>query len=61
MLKEIIPEIKDFAVLISNEEIQSQLFYHIDFFCDSIKTIYEVILIKNDAYGFQSGIFMKQQ
>lgn len=52
---------RDFEMLVGGRGPESQVFYDIDFFCDSIKSIYEVLSINNNAYGFQTGILLKRK
>ena len=40
---------------------ESQVFYDIDYFCNSIRNIFEVISITPEAYGYQTGVLLKKK
>ncbi|MDQ3021255.1 MAG: class I SAM-dependent methyltransferase [Bacteroidota bacterium] len=51
----------DFGMIVGNRGPGSQVFYDIDFFCESVKTFYEILAVKKEAYGFQTGILLKKK
>lgn len=51
----------DFSVFVGGRGPASQVFYDIDFFCGSLKTIFEVLSVNQEAYGFQTGILLKRK
>jgi len=37
----------------------SQIFYDIDYFCKTVESVYDVLSITQEAYGYQTGILLK--
>jgi len=50
-----------FFKIVGMRGTRSQVFYDIDYFCNSIKNIYEVVSVNEEAYGFQTGILLKKK
>lgn len=51
----------DYGVIVVGRGPASQVFYDKDIFCQSVKTIYEVLSVNNSAYGFQTGYLLKRK
>ncbi len=51
----------NFDKIVGMRGTRSQVFYDIDYFCDSVKNIFEIISVNKEAYGFQTGILMKKK
>lgn len=49
----------DFNMAVGGRGYEAQVFYDVDYFCDSIKTIFETVSVTQEAYGFQTGILLK--
>jgi len=52
---------EDFGMIAGGRGPATQVFYDLYFFCESVKSIYEVISINKEAYGFQTGILLKRK
>lgn len=53
--------IDKFAIFVGMRGPDSQVIYDLDYFCDSLKNIFEVISIHPEAYGYQTGILLKRK
>lgn len=51
----------DFNVFVGGRGPISQVFYDIDFFCDSLKTIFRLLSVTQEAYGFQTGVLLTRK
>lgn len=51
----------DFGLLVGGRGPASQVFYDIDFFCDSVRSFYDIVSINKEAYGFQTGVLLKRR
>jgi len=40
---------------------EAQVFYDIDYFCESIKEIFETLSVNKELYGFQTGVLLKRK
>lgn len=49
----------DFNMAAGGRGYESQVFYDIDYFCNSVKTIYKTLSVTKAAYGFQTGVLLK--
>jgi len=52
---------KDFNVFVGGRGPVSQVFYDIDYFKSSLKTLYEIHSVTQEAYGFQTGILLSRK
>ncbi len=50
-----------FGLFVGGRGPASQVFYDVDFFCDSVRSFYEVLSVNPEAYGFQTGILLKRK
>ncbi|MEP7146558.1 MAG: class I SAM-dependent methyltransferase [bacterium] len=50
-----------FDKIVGMRGTRSQVFYDIDYFCDSVKNFFDIISVNREAYGFQTGILMKRK
>lgn len=53
--------IDDFGMFVTLRGPDSQVFYDIDYFCESVKHIFEVVSITPEAYGYQTGVLLKRK
>jgi ubiquinone/menaquinone biosynthesis C-methylase UbiE len=51
----------NFAMFTIWRSADSQVFYDLDYIVEKLKQIYEVLSIKKEAYGFQTGILVKKR
>ena len=52
---------EEFGLLVGKRGPASQVFYDIDFFCDSVRSFYNIISVNKEAYGFQTGVLLKRK
>ncbi|MEO8210043.1 MAG: class I SAM-dependent methyltransferase [bacterium] len=50
----------DFNVFVGLRGPSSQVFYDIEYFCNSVKNIYEVLSVTQEVYGYQTGVLLKK-
>jgi ubiquinone/menaquinone biosynthesis C-methylase UbiE len=50
-----------FEKLVCMRGTRSQVFYNIDYFCNSVSSYFEVISVNQEAYGFQTGVLLKKR
>jgi len=59
---EVYSENKDgFEVFVGGRGTVSQVFYNTEYFIDSLETLYEVLSVTQEAYGFQTGILLTKK
>ena len=49
------------GMIVVGRSTDSQVFYNLDFFKKNINSIFEVILITHEAYGYQTGILLEKK
>jgi ubiquinone/menaquinone biosynthesis C-methylase UbiE len=50
----------DFGMFTIDRHIASQVFYDVDYFCQMLKPVFEVISVVPEAYGFQTGVLLRR-
>lgn len=50
----------EFDKMVGLRGTRSQVFYDVDYFCESVKNIFEVLSVKPETYGFQTSITLKR-
>ncbi|HMR41879.1 MAG TPA: class I SAM-dependent methyltransferase [Ignavibacteria bacterium] len=53
--------IKKFGMFVAGRGPESQVFYDIDFFRDSVSSCFEVLSVNQEAYGFQTGVLLRRK
>lgn len=53
--------INDFGMFVAGRGPESQVFYDIEFFCESVSSGFEVLSINQEAYGFQTGVLLRKK
>ncbi|MEO6693949.1 MAG: class I SAM-dependent methyltransferase [Ignavibacteria bacterium] len=48
----------DFAIISGGRGVASQVFYDIDYFCESVSNILKTVSVHKEIYGFQTGVVM---
>jgi ubiquinone/menaquinone biosynthesis C-methylase UbiE len=48
----------DFQMLVLGRDTVSQVFYDIDYFCQMVKPMYNVLSINQEAYGYQTALLL---
>ncbi len=48
-----------FSMLVKGRGPASQVFYDIDYFCSSVKNIFETVSVNLNAYGHQTGVLLR--
>lgn len=52
---------ENFGMIVEGRGPASQVFYDSDFFINSVKTIFEVLSVHKEAYGFQTAYVLKRK
>lgn len=50
-----------FGIMIGGKGPAAQVFYDIEFFCESVSAFYDVLSVNEEAYGFQTAILLKKK
>ena len=51
----------NFDKIVGMRGTRSQVFYDIDYFCNSVSNIFDIISVNKEAYGFQTGVLLKRK
>ncbi|HMQ70042.1 MAG TPA: class I SAM-dependent methyltransferase [Ignavibacteria bacterium] len=51
----------NFLKIVGMRGTRSQVFYDIEYFCESINNLFDVVSVNKEAYGFQTGILLKKK
>ena len=51
----------EFGMFVAKRGPASQVFYDIDFFCNSVKSYFDVLSITEEAYGYQTAVLLKKK
>lgn len=51
---------REFDVFVGLRGTDSQVFYDLDYFCNSVRKIFEIVSVNKGAYGYQTGILLKR-
>lgn len=53
--------LEKFGMYVTLRGPASQVFYDIDYFCESVSNIFDVISVTPEAYGYQTGVLLKRK
>jgi SAM-dependent methyltransferase len=51
----------NFGLFVTLRGPESQVFYDIDYFCESVRNIFNVVSITQEAYGYQTAVLLKRK
>lgn len=51
---------KPFAMMVLGRDAASQVFYDIDFFYQLVRPMFEPLLVREEVYGYQTGIVLRR-
>lgn len=52
---------ESFDMFVGMRGPDSQVFYDIDYFCKTVRSIFEVISVTQEAYGYQTAVLMRRK
>ncbi len=52
---------ENFGMITGGRGPASQVFYDIDFFCNSVRGFFDIVSIDKEAYGFQTGVLLRKK
>lgn len=51
----------DFGIIVGGRGPASQVFYDIDYFKNSVKSIFDVLSVNEEAYGYQTAVVLRKK
>jgi hypothetical protein len=51
---------REFAAFTIGRSEGSQVFYDLDYFCDLVRPLYKILVVKTRAYGHQTAVLLQK-
>jgi SAM-dependent methyltransferase len=52
---------ENLGMLVLGRSSESQVFYNLDYFCDIARSMFDVVSVTQEAYGFQTAVVLRPQ